>query len=103
MNDMKELKEMLHKHFEDDTERFGDLKETLKNINSKINLNPEDKEKMEAEFDLRIEKSMKKVLYGTGKWSYQALLVGAGIIGALIIIFGGFKTLLAWLGFTVMK
>lgn len=53
-----------------------------------------------AIFDDKIEAAMKKALLSTSKWSYQALLIAAGVIGALVVIGGGFKFILQWIGFT---
>ncbi len=50
--------------------------------------------------DARVEKAMKNVLFGSGKWTYRAIIVIAVIVGSLITIGGGFKMLLSWLGFT---
>lgn len=33
-----------------------------------------------------------------GSWTYKALLVLAGVVGAVVVILGGFKSLLAWVG-----
>lgn len=39
-----------------------------------------------------------KIITGGGKWSFRALVVIATLIGALIVILGGFKTALGWIG-----
>lgn len=38
-----------------------------------------------------------------GKTAYAGLLIAAGIVGALVVIGGGLKSLLAWIGFAYLK
>lgn len=103
------LEKELHDHFESDKTNFKkfDLQlaaqgKTLKHIAREMHRKPtaEEIEKSEKDFDDRIELAMKKALLGTSKTSYQVLLVVAGIVGALLIIFGGFTKVLTLLGFT---
>lgn len=50
-----------------------------------------------------VEQVIAKILKDSGKRGYAGLLVVAGIVGALVVIGGGLKTALAWIGFTYMK
>lgn len=113
-----DFEKVIKKHFEDDEQNFKSIAnqflslkksteattKTLNHIAKELHRKktPEEKVEEDKEFDDRIQASMKKAIYGTSKWAYGALLVTAVVVGSLITIFGGFKTILAWLGFTRM-
>lgn len=83
---------------EQDHEEFYRI---LNNIEHKLEDPTEEEKKIEQEeFDKKIEEAMKKAIVSTGKYTYQGIIVVSVIIGSLIVIFGGFKTVLGWLGFT---
>ncbi len=110
-----DLEKKLTEHFEEDKKNFkliDDKFEAQNKIHRKMNntlnhiveqLKPptdEEKEEQEKIFDERIEQAMKKAIYGGGRWSYQALIVIAVIVGSVITIFGGFRWFAGLLGFT---
>ncbi len=50
-----------------------------------------------------VEKIIQKIIQKVGKRSYAGLLIAAGIVGALVVIGGGAKSLLGWLGFNILR
>lgn len=46
-----------------------------------------------------VEEVFRKILMEGGKKGYAGLLIIAGIVGALVVIGGGAKALLGWIGF----
>lgn len=50
-----------------------------------------------------VEQAMGSILKSKGKTAYAGLLIIAGVIGALVVIGGGLKTVLVWLGFGYLR
>lgn len=50
-----------------------------------------------------VAEAMTEYFEGTGKMTKNFLITAATIIGALVVIFGGVKALLGWLGFIYIK
>lgn len=50
-----------------------------------------------------VKSTMKDVLFETGKGTKAIILTTAVIIGALVVIGGGLKALLGWIGFNYIK
>lgn len=50
-----------------------------------------------------VRDTMKDVLFKTGKSTKAILLTTAVVIGALVVIGGGLKAILGWIGFTYLK
>lgn len=89
-----EAPDYFKKHEADDTKRFNKIDESLKDILKKLD---------GEEFNQKIEDAMVKAIEKAGKKSYSVLLITAGIVGALAIIGGGLKYVLAWVGFGIIK
>lgn len=49
-----------------------------------------------------VEKVIRDLLLSKGKMVYQGIIVTSILIGALVVIFGGFKTVLGWLGYAAI-
>lgn len=50
-----------------------------------------------------VETAITNFFKSEGKRAYAGLLVVAGVVGALVVIGGGLKSLLAWIGFQYLK
>jgi hypothetical protein len=50
-----------------------------------------------------IEKAMASALKSKGKTFYAGFLILVGIVGGLVVIGGGAKALLGWIGFSYLK
>lgn len=103
--------ERQREHEKYDDARFGGLESTLKSqptladLNSLENKIPTKEHianlatKDDIKEIVKIYDNMKlagNIISGSGKWSYKALLILAGIIAAWVVIFGGAKAALAW-------
>lgn len=84
---MSEKPEWFRKHEEDDRRRFDEISLAIAALPKKQD----------------IEDVLFSVTKRVLKTSYGGLLIVAGIVGALIVIGGGFKTLLGWVGFSLYK
>lgn len=100
----KEIKD----HSKADEDKFKKQEENHLALNKKLNFiasklkEPTEEEKIQIErvFNEKIEKAMINAIKGASKWSYATLLIVAGVVGALFIIFGGLKAFLGLIGFT---
>lgn len=52
---------------------------------------------------LIVEQVIRDIIKESGKRGYAGLLIAAGIIGALVVIGGGAKALLGWIGFNYIR
>jgi hypothetical protein len=50
-----------------------------------------------------VEEALGNIFKSKGKTAYAGLLIVAGVVGALVVIGGGLKSLLAWIGFAYLK
>jgi len=93
----KKFKDSFLDHLEDDEK----MRQLL--TNHIAPLSKEDREEKDKAFEERIERALKKSLYGGGLWTFRAVVGLSVFTAALIAIFGGFKTLLAYAGIVVSK
>jgi hypothetical protein len=50
-----------------------------------------------------VEDVIKRLLLKNGKYTFHFIVGSSVLIGSLVVIFGGLKTVLAWIGFSYMK
>lgn len=50
-----------------------------------------------------VEEAIRKLLLSKGRQLYSFTLAFSLLIGALVVILGGFKTVLGWIGFSMVK
>ena len=60
-------------------------------------------EKQKEEISLIVANAMDCYFKSKGRLGKQIIIGTAVIIGSLTVIFGGFKVILGWLGFTYMR
>lgn len=99
-----DLKELFDKHAKDDfefqqmqIETNSSAEQSRISIHKRLNDLPSHDETAKI-----VEDVIKKLIFKQGKFVYTGIIGASILIGALVVIFGGFKTVLAWLGFVAI-
>lgn len=94
MDTLKDISDKMKNHEDLDNKRFANVvtKPTEREI-----------KEQQLALEISVENAMKKAISDSGKWSYRALIVVAVIFASITTILVGFKTILGWIGFGLIK
>lgn len=80
-------RDSFEKHAYDDLAHFGEMNNHLQKLATKDD----------------VEEVLKNILFRNGKTAFHAIVGLSILITALVVIAGGAKTVLGWIGFTIMS
>ena len=93
-----DLLTVLHRHFDEDAKFQNDTTDIHKAMNERMDT-------LATKEDVRsiFAQELRAFFKVTGLNTKTIIITTASIVGSLVVIFGGLKAVLGWLGFTMMK
>lgn len=87
------------------TDHQKDDNNAFKEVNARFDLLESNMSMLPTKTDIEevVRKALLETLFTTGRWTKVGLITAATIIGSIVVISGGLKAVLGWLGFVFMS